>query len=446
MKNCFMQSKFWISVLLGCLFSMAAFAVEEPESASASEPAPATEVESEPVHTTTNLPAAPIDLSSQVPVQGAAIATRPAISKAKPMVVPDPPEIDARGYILLDADSGYIIAQHNANEEMPPASLTKLMTMYVASGMLSSGRIKLDDQVLVSEKAWRTGGSRMFIQVGTHVPVKSLVEGIVIASGNDACVALSEHVAGSEDAFVGLMNQAAQHLGMGNTHFVDSSGLSDTGNYTTPYDLSILSRAIIQHYPKDYQWYKKKSMVYNDINQPNRNLLLWRDPSVDGLKTGYTDDAGYCLVASAERQDMRLIAIVMGSSSAAQRAKDVMALLNFGFRFYQTNKLYDSNKMLKTLPIWFGKKAEVNLGVTQPLYVTVPVGALNNLKASVAVEQPLKAPIEKGQAYGEVQVTLKDKVISTQPLVALEDVPEAGFFPRVFDHVKLFFSNLFGLA
>lgn len=439
-------TKSFVCILLGCLFSMSILAVDEPESVSPTVPLPA----AAPVHTTTNLPAAPMDLSNQVSppalVQGTSLRPTPAMASGKPMVVPDAPEIKGEGYILLDADSGYIIAQHNANERMAPASLTKLMTMYVISGMLKSERISLDDDVLVSEKAWRTGGSRMFIQVGTQVKVKDLVDGIIVASGNDACVAMAEYVAGSEDSFVGLMNQTAQHLGMTGTQYADSAGLPDPGTYTTPYDQSILTRAIIQHYPEDYAWYKKKEMYYNDIKQPNRNLLLWRDQTVDGLKTGFTDDAGYCLVASAKREDMRLIAIVMGSPSTAQRSKDVQALLNYGFRFYKTNKLYEANTALKTLPIWFGQSDEIQLGVQQEFYVTVPVGDFSKLKAEIAVEQPLKAPIVKGQAYGDIQVMLADEIVSSQPLVALEDIPEAGFFSRAIDHVKLFFSNLLGFA
>jgi D-alanyl-D-alanine carboxypeptidase (penicillin-binding protein 5/6) len=438
-----MHRKIFISMLLAGLFSVSILAAKE--SAPAIVPVPAA-----PAPTTTILPAAPIDLSNQVVSpginQGAPITPAPAITNDKPMVVPDPPEIEGTGYILVDADSGYVMAQHNANERMAPASLTKLMTMYVVSGMLKSGRISLDDEVLVSEKAWRTGGSRMFIQVGTQVPVRDLVNGIIVASGNDACVAMAEYVAGSEDTFVGLMNQAAQHLGMTNTHYSDATGLPDPDNYTTPYDQSILTRAIIQHYPEDYAWYKKKEFTYNDIKQSNRNLLLWRDTTVDGLKTGFTDDAGYCLVASAKREDMRLIAIVMGSSSTEQRSKDVQALLNYGFRFYKTNKLYDGGTALKTIPTWFGQQDSVRLGVHQDLYVTVPIGDFSKLKAKVSVEQPLKAPVVKGQAYGQIQVMLGDEIVSTQPLIALHDNPEAGFISRTIDHVKLFFSNLFGFA
>ncbi|MDF3054126.1 MAG: D-alanyl-D-alanine serine-type carboxypeptidase [Gammaproteobacteria bacterium] len=432
---------FFASVLLLGLFTIPSLAAEKPVASN------------EPAAKVSDLPAAP-NLSKQVlpsaPTYGSAVGTaivpKPSVNDTKPMVAPAPPEVQGKGYILLDADSGYVIAENNADERAAPASLTKLMTMYVISGMLNTKRISLDDQVLVSEKAWRTGGSRMFIQVGTHVPVKDLVNGIIVASGNDACVAMSEHVAGSEESFVGLMNQAAQHLGMTGTHYSDSTGLPDPDNYTTPRDQSILTRAIIQHYPQDYSWYKQKEIVYNNIKQPNRNLLLWRDPSVDGLKTGFTDDAGYCLVASAKREDMRLIAIVMGSPSTQQRSKDVQALLNYGFRFYKTSKLYEGGTTLKTLPVWFGKEPNIALGVQQSFYVTVPVGSFDKLKATISVDPSLEAPIVKGQAYGEIKVMLGEEVVSAQPLIALEDNPEAGFISRTFDRVKLFISNLIGIG
>jgi D-alanyl-D-alanine carboxypeptidase (penicillin-binding protein 5/6) len=434
-------SKFFVAILLGGFFSASILATETPTAV----PLPAPK--------TVNLPAAPVSLSGHptpagsAAAQGASLIPKPTTADAaKPMAAPTPPDVQAKGYILLDADSGYIIAQDNANDRLAPASLTKLMTMYVISGMLQSKRINLDDEVLVSENAWRTGGSRMFIQVGTRIPIRDLVNGIVVASGNDACVAMSEHIAGSEESFVGLMNQAAGHLGMTGTHYADATGLPHPDNYTTPFDQSILTRAIIQHYPNDYQWYKQKEITYNNIKQPNRNLLLWRDPSVDGLKTGFTDDAGYCLVASAKRDSMRLIAIVMGSPSTQQRAKDIEALLNYGFRFYKTSKLYDGGKPLKTLPVWFGKASKMALGVQQNFYVTVPVGDFDKLKTTISVEHHLKAPIVKGQPYGQIQAMLGDEVVASQPLIALEDNPQAGIFSRMIDHVKLFFSNLLSLS
>jgi D-alanyl-D-alanine carboxypeptidase (penicillin-binding protein 5/6) len=368
-------------------------------------------------------------LNKPVPTLGA--------SKSAPAIIPVPPMIEANGYVLMDADSGYVIAEKNQHTIMAPASLTKLMTMYVASTALKEGRIHLTDNVPVSETAWRTGGSRMFIKLGSQVPLQDLINGIVIASGNDASVAMSEFIAGSENAFVDLMNKVAVQLGMKNTHYADATGLPDPKNYTTPYDLSILTRAIIYHHPEDYKWYSQKWMTYNNIKQPNRNLLLFRDPSVDGLKTGHTDDAGYCLVASAKRNDMRLIAIIMGSSSTKQRATDAQALLNYGFRFFETHQLYAADTALSTQRIWFGQEKNAALGLAQNMYVTIPIGQYEKLKASVSVTPSIKAPIKKGQAYGQVRVTLNNTLISTAPLVALADNPLAGFFSRMWDYVRM---------
>lgn len=373
---------------------------------------------------------------------------RPTLNKSVPSLgstksstpfIPVPPTINAKGYLLIDADSGYVIAQKEQDTHMAPASLTKLMTMYVVSAALKEGRIKLTDNVLVSENAWRTGGSRMFVKVGTQVPVSDLINGIVVASGNDACIAMAEFVAGSEGSFVDLMNKIAAQLGMKNTHYIDATGLPNPDNYTTPYDLSILARAIIYHYPEDYKWYSQKWMFYNKIKQPNRNLLLFRDPTVDGLKTGHTDDAGYCLVASAKRNTMRLIAIVMGSESTKQRATDAAALLNYGFRFFETHTLYTANTTLSKQRVWFGQEKETALGLAQNLSVTIPVGQYNQLKATLTDIPKLKAPIVKGQSYGQVQVMLNKQLIATQPLVALSDNPLSGFFSRLGDHVSSWF-------
>lgn len=387
-----------------------------------------------------------VELTPQTPT-----ATVPVIKAATPSagtpisnIVPTPPPINAAAYLLMDANSGNVIAQNNADVRRPPASLTKLMTMYVISGLLQSGRIKPTDLVTISENAWRTGGSKMFVQVGTQVPVQDLIQGIIVASGNDACVAMAEHVAGSEASFVDLMNRSAQKLGMNSSHYADSTGLPSPQNYTTARDLAKLTRAIIYDYPNDYQWYSQKWMMYNQIKQPNRNLLLWRDPSVDGLKTGHTEEAGYCLVASAKRNETRLIAIVLGSPSMKQRASDVQALLNYGYSFFETHKMYDKNKPITELKTWFGKQKQTALGVTQDLYVTAPVGQYQKLKASVFLNKPLHAPIVKGQSYGEVRVFLNNQVIAAQPLVALENNPKAGFFSRSMDRISLMFNNWFG--
>lgn len=375
------------------------------------------------------------------------VASTPKATSSAPAIIPEAPPVEAKAYILLDADSGYIIAQKNMEQQLPPASLTKLMTMYVVSGMLKSGRIHLTDPVLISENAWRTGGSRMFVQVGSTVPAHDLINGIIVASGNDACVAMAEHVAGNEASFVDLMNKTAAELGMKGTHYADATGLPNPSNYTTPLDLSILSRAIIYNYPEDYQWYSQKWMEYNNIRQPNRNLLLWRDPSVDGLKTGHTDDAGYCLVASAKRNNnMRLIVVVMGDSSTKQRATDALALLNYGYHFFETRKVFAKNTPLTQLRVWFGSHKTTPLGVSRDLYVTVPIGQSAQLKAEVNVQSAVNAPISKGQSYGDVQIRLNNpsqSIVGSQPLVALAENPTGGFFSRLSDHVSLFFSRWF---
>jgi D-alanyl-D-alanine carboxypeptidase (penicillin-binding protein 5/6) len=372
-------------------------------------------------------------LNKPIPTLGSAKTSAP--------IIPVPPAINAKGYLLIDADSGYVIAQKDQDTQMPPASLTKLMTMYVASAAIKEGRIHLTDNVPISENAWRTGGSRMFVKVGTQVPMQDIINGIIVASGNDACVAMSEFVAGSESSFVDLMNKMAAQLGMKNTHYADATGLPDPTNYTTPYDLSILTRAIISHYPEDYKWYSQKWMTYNNIKQPNRNLLLFRDPTVDGLKTGHTDDAGYCLIASAKRNEMRLIAIVMGSVSSKQRANDAEALLSYGFRFFETHLLYAANKPLSTQRVWFGQEKETAFGLAQNFYATVPMGQYDKLKANLSIDHKIAAPVVKGKSYGQAQVTLNNEVIATQPLVALTDNPLGGFFSRLWDHIASWFSH-----
>ncbi|MFT3741577.1 MAG: D-alanyl-D-alanine carboxypeptidase family protein [Gammaproteobacteria bacterium] len=408
---------------------------------------------STPASTIAPPPATPASASAEVTPNNIA----PAVPDATPIanipkassisnVIPTPPAVQAKAYLLLDANSGYIIAQQNANQRMAPASLTKLMTMYVLSGMLNEGRIHLTDQVTVSENAWRMGGSRMFVQVGTQVPAKDLVNGIIVASGNDACVAMAEHAAGNESSFVDLMNRTAGALGMKGTHYADATGLPNPDNYTTPFDLSILSRAIIFNYPEDYQWYSQKWTMFNNIRQPNRNLLLWRDPTVDGLKTGHTDDAGYCLVASAKRQDMRLIAIVMGDTSSRQRAVDALALLNYGYHFYETHKVYSKDAKITTLRVWYGQDKKTPLGLSRDLYVTVPIGQYEKLKATMAANKGVNAPVVKGQSYGMIEVRTNDgqgQVVGSQPLVALANNPVGGFFSRLSDHVAILFSRWF---
>ena len=367
----------------------------------------------------------------------------PAIPQSRqPVITPPAPQIDAKGFVLMDANTGAIIAEKNMHKQMPPASLTKLMTLYVASQAIKQGQISLDDKVRISEKAWRTGGSRMFLKEGSQVPVHDLIKGIIVASGNDACVALSQYVGGNEATFVDMMNQTAQQLGMKDTHYVDSTGLPNPKHYSTPYDLTVLARAIIQNFPEDYSWYKQKWITYNGIKQPNRNRLLWRDKSVDGLKTGHTKAAGYCLISSAKRDDMRLISVVLGAPTDSERASDSQALLNWGFRFYESHKLYDANHALATPRVWLGKNKTIALGIQQPMYVTIPAGSYSQLKPQLTIDTPLQAPIAKGKKLGTLNVTLNGKNIATMPLVALEDDAKAGFFSRAWDHIILLFKKL----
>lgn len=361
-------------------------------------------------------------------------------------LTPPPPILSAKGYILMDGNSGAILTQQNANERMAPASLTKLMTMYVISEAMAAGRIHLTDNVPISVNAWKTGGSRMFVREGTQVPVKDLINGIVVASGNDASMAMAEYVGGNVPSFIGMMNETARQLGMKNTHFIDPTGLPDPDHYSSPYDLALLTRAIINNYPEDYKWYDQKWMSYNNIKQPNRNRLLWRDSTVDGLKTGHTSEAGYCLVASAERNGMRLIAVVMGDPTDSARANDAQALLNYGYRYFETHKLYAAGATLAAPRVWMGQEKTAKLGIQEDLYVTIPAGQYDNLKANMQLTPNLQAPIQKGQKFGSVQVTLNEKTIADLPLIALANDPKASFFARMGDHFELFFHRWFNKA
>lgn len=357
-----------------------------------------------------------------------------------PTAVPKPPDFDAKSYILMDANSGYVIAEKNFDLKASPASLTKVMSLYVIAKALRSGQIHLNDQVTVSESAWRTGGSRMFIRVGTNVVIEDLIKGIAVASGNDATVAMAEHIAGTEQAFANLMNQEARNLKMNNTNYLDGSGLHDE-NYSTAFDLAILARAWTVNFPEYYPWFKEKWIVYNNIRQPNRNRLLWRDASVDGIKTGHTQEAGYCLIASAIRNGMRLIVVVMGAKSDNARANNSMALLSYGFRFFESHKVFAANAAISTPKVWFGKEKKAILGLPEGLYVTLPVGQYKNVKANAVVNSHLKAPIVKGNSYGVINVVLDGKVIASQPLVALQDNPRANFICIAFDYIKMLFSK-----
>ncbi len=359
-----------------------------------------------------------------------------------PSVVPSAPNSSANAYVVLDFNSNQILAQKNANERVEPASLTKIMTGFVIINELSNGNIHLDDMVTISKKAWKMPGSKMFIEVGKKVSVKNLIKGMVIQSGNDASVALAEHVAGSEEAFVQLMNSYAQKLGMKHTHFMNATGLPNADHYTTANDLAKLARALIHDFPEEYKWYSQKKFTFNGITQYNRNKLLWQDSSVDGLKTGHTQSAGYCLVASAKRNNMRLISVVLGTNSAKMRVQESQKLLNYGFRFFETHKLYSADQRLNDARIWEGQTDNVGLGLTQDLYVSTPRGQYKNLKIETLVEPEIKAKITKGQPLGTLTVSLEGKNIVEKPLVALSDVEEGSFFKKIFDQIKLLFLNL----
>lgn len=359
-------------------------------------------------------------------------------------LIPAEPDIAATAYLVMDADTGKIIASKNENERFPPASLTKMMTAYILEYELNKGNVSEEDLVLVSEKAWRTQGSRMFIREGTQVRLGDLMKGIVIQSGNDASVAAAEHIAGSEAAFADLMNQHSQLLGMQNTHFVNATGLPGDDHVSSAHDLAILAKAIIQDFPQHYGMYSEKYFTYNKIRQPNRNKLLWRDKTVDGLKTGYTDAAGYCLVASAKRDGMRLISVVLGTKDEEARARESQKLLSYAFRYYRTHKLYENNVVLNTTKVWSGTVDQLRMGIQESLSVTIPRGQADKLQATMDVDRVIKAPIEKGQELGKVRVTLDGELVSEVPLVALDAVPEAGLLKRIWHAILLFFTSLIG--
>jgi len=358
---------------------------------------------------------------------------------AQAVITPNPtaPEIAAKSYILQDFASGRVIAEENAEERLPPASITKLMTAYVVSHELAAGNIHLTDEVLISEKAWRMVGSRSFIEVNTKVPVEVLLRGMIIQSGNDAAVALAEHVAGSEETFAQMMNQYAQKLGMHNTNYRNATGLPDPDHYTTARDIAILSAAIIRDFPDHYKWYAEKEYKYNDITQHNRNKLLWRDSSVDGLKTGHTEEAGYCLAASAVRSDMRLISVVLGTRSDNARAQETQKLFNYGFRFFETHELYQANTKIADSKIWKGSEKLIDLGLVKPLSVTVPRGRYKELIASTNIQQPIVAPVAEGTQLGVVEIRLGDELIAKENLVAIKSVEQGSWWRRLLDSILM---------
>lgn len=362
---------------------------------------------------------------------------------AQSVLIPAPPQIAGSSWVLMDPLTGHIITEHNSGERLPPASLTKMMTAYIVERELHEGRVAMTDMVPISVSAWQTGGSRTFVREGTQVSVEDLLKGVIIQSGNDASVALAEFVAGSESAFVDIMNQQAKLLGMTNTNFENATGLPSPDQYSTAYDLAVLAQAIIEDYPENYRLYAIKSFTFNNIRQPNRNSLLWRDESVDGLKTGHTEEAGYCLVASAKRDDTRLIAAVMGTSSAQARAQEVQKMLNYGFRYYETARLFRAGQELVDARVWGGKSDQISIGLAQDVHVTIPRGSKDQLESVVDLDSVIKAPVKVGAELGRIQVTLNGETVVDEPVLALTEVPQGGLFKRLWDAIKLFFIQLF---
>lgn len=346
-------------------------------------------------------------------------------------------EVAARSYLLEDFHSGQVLAESNADQRLAPASLTKIMAVYVVFRELKNGNLNLDDNVTISENAWRTEGSRMFVEVNKKVSVEQLLKGVIIQSGNDASVALAERVAGDEATFAQLMNQHAARLGMTNSHFTNSMGLPDESHYTTARDLAAVTRALIKEFPEYYPWHSIKEYAYNNIKQHNRNKLLWRDETVDGVKTGHTEEAGFCLVASALRDDMRLISVVMGASSDNARTNANQTLLNYGYRFFETHRLYKANEALTKAKVWKGGLSEIGLGVSEDLYVTIPRRRYKDLKATIDLNGQLIAPVNQGQSFGSVNVALGETIIVRQPVVALQAVEEGNIFRRLYDGAML---------
>ena len=351
------------------------------------------------------------------------------------MPIPAPPDVAAKNYLLVDFASGKVLAEKNADEKIEPASITKMMTAYVVYKEIDAGRLNLDDMVDISEKAWRMGGSRMYLEVNTSVSVRELLKGLIIQSGNDASVALAEHIAGTEDAFVQLMNQYATELGMKDTNFVNSTGWPDKQHLMTARDIAVLAAAIIREFPERYAWYSEKEYTYNNIKQYNRNKLLWRDESVDGFKTGHTESAGYCLVASALRSDMRLISVVLGTDSKKARASVSQAILNYGYRFFESHTLYDADEVLSRPRVWSGEFETLTVGLSDDLAVTIPRGAYDDLDATMDIDKNIEAPVEKGQQVGVVKVMLDGELLQSVPLVALETVNEGGLLQKAKDYV-----------
>ena len=373
----------------------------------------------------------------------ATLLLAPTVYAAERLILPPAPKVAATGFLLIDADSQKVLAENNSQEMLPPASLTKIMTSYVAASELASGRVSLEDQVPISVKAWRTPGSRMFVKEGTTVSLGELLKGMAIQSGNDASVAIAEHIAGSEEAFADMMNQQAQQLGMTDTQYINATGLPADGHYTTAWDLSLLTRDLIKRFPEHYAMYSEKSFKFNNIDQPNRNRLLWRDRTVDGVKTGHTEEAGYCLVASALRNDMRLISVVMGTDGDETRMRESQKLLSYGFRYYETQRMYEGGVSMKNVEVWYGEGEQVDVGVAAPVVLTFPRGHYDEIEPELVLPVRMEAPLQKGQKVGELVLNLRGDALYTADLIALQDVAEGGMFSRLGDFLYLFFAELF---
>ena len=368
------------------------------------------------------------------------------IDLAAQSMVPQAPKLDLSSYILLEASTNTVLAEFNSDNQIAPASMTKVMSGYVIADQIASGAISLDDQVLISEKAWKTGGSKMFIEAGKRISVKDLLSGIIIQSGNDATIAMAEYVAGSEEGFVDFMNAYAAELGLSNSLFQNSTGFSDPNHFTSAKDLANLTKALINKFPDHYATYREKEFTFGGIRQLNRNKLLWRDDSVDGVKTGHTDSAGFCLVSSAKRNDMRLIAVVAGSPSENDRLTASQRLLEYGFRFFATQKLVTKNTKVTSAKVWGGQTSEVSLGSQEDLHLTLPRSEFNNIKANYKFKNNIQAPIEIGQIIGSIEFTSNDRVVLSAPLVAIESVEAKGFFGRLIAKLIYWITSLFSFS
>jgi D-alanyl-D-alanine carboxypeptidase (penicillin-binding protein 5/6) len=360
-----------------------------------------------------------------------------SLAAAKP--IPDPPTLNATSYFLFDFDSGRVLAEKNPDDHIEPASITKLMTAYLVDKAVADGDVTLDEMVTISEKAWRMKGSKMFVEVGKQVSVDDLLRGLIIQSGNDASVALAEHIAGSESAFAGYMNHQAKLLGMTNSNFVNATGWPHKDHYSSARDIAILTQAIIREFPQSYKYYKEREYTFNKIRQFNRNRLLWRDDTVDGVKTGHTEAAGFCLVASAQREEMRLISVVLGTESDKARTQSSQALLNYGFRFYETHQLYRTDEVLQSTKIWYGAQEQVSMGVGKDIYITIPRGRYRDLDISMEIDREISAPVIRGQQLGQVSITLDEESILSENIVAMQTVDEGSLFVRAMDSIKLMF-------